>query len=326
MQPQDGPARQLRARALVNAAGPWAESFLRHQARSARGEMLASRSLRLIKGSHIVVPRRFEHDHAYVFQNADKRIIFAIPYEQRYTLIGTTDVELHGEPRNARIDAEETRYLCEQASRYFKRAVYPSEVAWSYSGVRPLLDDASGDPSAVTRDYLLEPNTDAAPLLSIWGGKITTFRKLAEEAADQVGRMLGDARTAWTRHAVLPGGDLSEWIGSAQRPDTDFERFVAELRQRSPWMAEPNAAAHGPRLRLAHRAGARALRARHGRRGRARPARSRTRLPAPRRMGDERGRRAVAAQQAGPALQRRRCARTSRSGWAAGTSGSRKAA
>jgi glycerol-3-phosphate dehydrogenase len=237
--PASGPARQVRARALVNAAGPWADSFLRREARAARGETLASRSLRLVKGSHIVIARRFEHDHAYVFQNADKRIIFAIPYEGRFTLIGTTDVELQGEPRQARIDADETRYLCEQASRYFTRPVYSSEVVWSYSGVRPLLDDASGDASAVTRDYLLEANTEAAPLLTIWGGKITTFRKLAEDAAGEVGRMLGgDARRAWTLNALLPGGDFSEWIGPAQRPDTDFTRFAAELRKRYAWLAD----------------------------------------------------------------------------------------
>lgn len=241
LQSADGTTRTVRARALVNAAGPWAESFLRQQARPASGEMLATRSLRLIKGSHIVVPRRFEHDHAYMFQNADKRIIFAIPYEERFTLIGTTDVELHGEPRNARIDAEETRYLCEQASRYFKRPVYPSEVVWSYSGVRPLLDDASGDPSAVTRDYLLETNTEAAPLLSIWGGKITTFRKLAEEAADAVGQMLGESRTHWTEGATLPGGDLADWIGGTVRPDLDFEKFVAEVSRRYPWLAQSHA-------------------------------------------------------------------------------------
>jgi glycerol-3-phosphate dehydrogenase len=238
LQQEDGATRQLTARALVNAAGPWAESFLRQGARASHGEALASRSLRLIKGSHIVIPRRFDHDHAYVFQNPDKRIIFAIPYETDFTLIGTTDVELHGEPRAARIDAQETQYLCHQASRYFNRPVNPSEVVWSYSGVRPLLDDASGDPSAVTRDYLLEPNTEAAPLLSIWGGKITTFRKLAEEAADQVGRMLGEPRPRWTDRATLPGGDFSAWIGAAQRPDTDFERFVVAARQRYPWMAE----------------------------------------------------------------------------------------
>ncbi len=251
LQREGAPPRQIRARALVNAAGPWAESFLRHEVRAAHGEPLASRSLRLIKGSHIVVPRRFEHDHAYVFQSPDKRIVFAIPYEGEFTLIGTTDVELHGEPREARIDAQETDYLCEQASRYFKQPVRPCEVVWSYSGVRPLLDDASGDPSAVTRDYLLEANTEAAPLLSIWGGKITTFRKLAEEAADQVGRMLGNARRPWTEHAVLPGGDFSGWIGPAPRPDTAFDRFLAEVRKRYPWLDE------APLRRMAHAYGSR---------------------------------------------------------------------
>jgi glycerol-3-phosphate dehydrogenase len=251
LQAANGGTRQVRARAVVNAAGPWTESFLRQHARPARGEMLATRSLRLIKGSHIVVPRRFEHDHAYVFQNPDKRIIFAIPYEERFTLIGTTDVELHGDPRNARIDADETRYLCEQASRYFKRPVHTTEVAWSYSGVRPLLDDASGDPSAVTRDYLLEPNTEAAPLLSIWGGKLTTFRKLAEEAAGLVGRMLGDERKAWTEGARLPGGALDSWIASSGRPDTDAGLFMAEAARRYPWLAE------SPLRRMARAYGAR---------------------------------------------------------------------
>jgi glycerol-3-phosphate dehydrogenase len=252
LQCADGTTRQVKARALVNAAGPWTESFLRQQARPARGEMLASRSLRLIKGSHIVVPRRFEHDHAYMFQNPDKRIIFAIPYEGRFTLIGTTDVELHGEPRSAHIDAQETRYLCEQANRYFRQPLSPSEVVWSYSGVRPLLDDASGDPSAVTRDYLLEQNTEAAPLLSIWGGKITTFRKLAEDAATVVGRMLGEARKPWTERAALPGGDFTGWVNASGRPDIDFERFLAEVQGRYPWLdgshARRMARAYGARI------------------------------------------------------------------------------
>jgi glycerol-3-phosphate dehydrogenase len=189
-----------------------------------------------------------------MFQNADKRIIFAIPYEGRFTLIGTTDVELQGEPRAAHIDAQETRYLCEQANRYFKQPLSPAEVVWSYSGVRPLLDDASGDPSAVTRDYLLEQNSEAAPLLSIWGGKITTFRKLAEDAATVVGRMLGDARRPWTERAALPGGDFTGWVAASGRPDTDFERFVAELARRYPWLAE------SPRRRMARAYGSRIAR------------------------------------------------------------------
>jgi glycerol-3-phosphate dehydrogenase len=222
----DGSTRTVRSRALVNAAGPWAEAFLRGVARPASGEVLATRSLRLVKGSHIVVPRCFDHDHAYIFQNPDKRIIFAIPFEHDFTLIGTTDVELPGDPAAAAISADETNYLCQQASRYFRRALRPADVVWSYAGVRPLLDDASGDPSAVTRDYLLEGNTTAAPLLSVWGGKITTFRKLAEEAADEVGRLLGEQRTAWTATATLPGGDIG-----------DFERFVQALQRRHAWLA-----------------------------------------------------------------------------------------
>ena len=232
----DGSAMQLQARALVNAAGPWAEAFLRGVAQPAAGEVLARRSLRLVKGSHIVVPRCFEHEHAYIFQNPDKRIIFAIPYQHVFTLIGTTDVEHIGDPRNAHIDAEETAYLCAQASRYFQRTLRPGDVLWSYTGVRPLLDDAAGDASAVTRDYLLEPNDEAAPLLSVWGGKITTFRKLAEDAADEVGRMLGQRRAAWTRQAFLPGGDFSAWIGPPRRPDEDFDRFVQALRARHAWL------------------------------------------------------------------------------------------
>ena len=246
-----GGERRVRARALVNAAGPWAEAFLRGIARPAHAETLATKNLRLVKGSHIVIKRCFEHDHAYIFQNPDKRIIFAIPYEQDYTLIGTTDVELpqhaimgsSGQGAKAQIDVGEIAYLCEQASRYFAKPVTRADVVWTYAGVRPLLDDASGDPSAVTRDYLLETQAEGgAPLLSVWGGKITTFRKLAEDAADLVGDMLGDKRQPWTEHAHLPGGDLSAWIGAPQRPDTDFERLVTAIQQRHPWL--PPALAH----------------------------------------------------------------------------------
>lgn len=239
----NGPEYTITARSLVNAAGPWAESFLRCEARASNGEALVRKSLRLVKGSHIVVPRCFEHDHAYLFQNSDRRIIFAIPYEERFTLIGTTDVELHGEPGDGGVGEDEIAYLCEQASRYFTRPVTPADVVWSYAGVRPLLDDDSGDPSAVTRDYVLESNTEEAPLLSVWGGKITTFRKLAEEAADELGRMLGtsSARSHWTKAASLPGGDLSAWIGPPRRPDTDFERFIIAVKLRYPWL-EPQLA------------------------------------------------------------------------------------
>ena len=217
--------------------GPGSSCARRRRCRS-------SKSLRLVKGSHIVVRKLFEHDHAYIFQNPDKRIIFAIPYEGEFTLIGTTDVEIQGDPAAARIDAAEAAYLCEQASRYFTRTVTPADIVWSYSGVRPLLDDESSDASAVTRDYLLDLDTSAAALLSVWGGKITTFRKLAEEAADLVCGAAGPLKPqpgqtwqgAWTEGAMLPGGDLSAWIGPAEHPVRDFDRFVAELRRRHPYL------------------------------------------------------------------------------------------
>ena len=248
LQPAGGEPLQVQARALVNAAGPWTGEFLRD-----RAGVKSARSLRLVKGSHIVVKKMFDHDHAYIFQNPDKRIIFAIPYEGDFTLIGTTDVEISGAPDSARIDDDEIGYLCDQASRYFAKPVRPADVVWSYSGVRPLLDDDSGDASAVTRDYLLEFDEDRSScLLSVWGGKLTTFRKLAEEAADQLVQRLGVQAPAWTESALFPGGDLSDWIGKPQRPDQDMLRFIAALADRHPQLPQALRArwakAYGSRL------------------------------------------------------------------------------
>ncbi|HET6789692.1 MAG TPA: glycerol-3-phosphate dehydrogenase, partial [Aquabacterium sp.] len=234
-----GGLRAVRARMLVNATGPWAGRFLATTAQGLGGEKLTQHSLRLVKGSHIVVPRLFDHDHAYLFQNEDGRIMFAIPYEGHFTLIGTTDVEVQGDPGAQAISQEEVIYLCQQASRYFSRELRPEDVRSSFAGVRPLLEDAASTASEVTRDYVLECDAQAAPLMTVWGGKMTTFRKLAEEAADQIGHMLGDHRPAWTQHASLPGGDLSPWIGPARRPDLDLQTFVAMLQQRFPWMPLP---------------------------------------------------------------------------------------
>jgi glycerol-3-phosphate dehydrogenase len=228
-----GAPAMCRARALVNAAGPWAAQFLRGPAGQA-----GTRALRLVKGSHIVVPKIFSHDHAYIFQNADGRIIFAIPYEGDFTLIGTTDVEWKGEAAAVHIDDSEVAYLCAQVSRYLARPVSPGDVVWSYSGVRPLIDDESGNPAAATRDYRLELTREAgAPLLSVWGGKITTFRKLAEEAGDDLCRALGHGGHAWTALAPLPGGDLSAWIRPSGRPDTDIAQFRQALARRVPQLA-----------------------------------------------------------------------------------------
>ncbi|HEU4624640.1 MAG TPA: glycerol-3-phosphate dehydrogenase [Steroidobacteraceae bacterium] len=212
----------IAARAVVNATGPWVSRFLNEVA-SARSE----RSVRLVKGSHIVVPKLFAHRFAYIFQNIDRRIVFAIPYEEDFTLIGTTDVDHHGDPRDVRIDDAEVRYLCDTVNRYFSRQVQPPDVVWSYSGVRPLLDDKAGDPSSVTRDYKLEMEREDAPLLSVFGGKITTYRRLAETAVDQIMRALGHRSRAWTRDAVLPGGDL---------PARSLARFLRSVERRYPWL------------------------------------------------------------------------------------------
>jgi glycerol-3-phosphate dehydrogenase len=151
----DGSRRTVTAKALVNAAGPWAVQFLSDVAGVGHDH-----ALRLIKGSHIVVPRMFEHRYAYIFQQPDRRIVFAIPYEHDYTLIGTTDLEYKADPATPQIDADETRYLCDAVNRYFERAITPDDVVWSYSGVRPLLDDNEDNASEITRDYQLEFDTD----------------------------------------------------------------------------------------------------------------------------------------------------------------------
>jgi glycerol-3-phosphate dehydrogenase len=235
-----GESEVVRARAVVNATGPWVTRFIENQS-----PVKASHRIRLVKGSHIVVPKLFSHRFAYIFQNRDRRIVFAIPYEREFTLIGTTDVDYHGEPQNVRIDSQEIAYLCDIANRYFVRQIDAADVAWTYSGVRPLLDDEATDPASVTRDYVLELDTHPAPLLSVFGGKITTYRKLAETAVDRLVRQMGIAtRTSgWTRTAVLPGGDL---------PGRSFAVFLRTLERRYPWLPAPlrvrYAQAYGTRI------------------------------------------------------------------------------
>jgi len=203
----EGGHLHVTARCLVNAAGPWAARFLLG-ATNAPGVQ----ALRLIKGSHIVVPRLFEHPHAYIFQHPDGRIVFALPYEDAFTLVGTTDVDYRGELDKVAISAEETDYLCRLVNRYFRRQLTPADVLWSYAGVRPLVEDAAASAAKATRDFRLEPDLAGAPLLSVFGGKITTSRKLAEQAVDWVVQALGRAGDGdcapWTERACLPGGDL----------------------------------------------------------------------------------------------------------------------
>jgi len=212
----------VRARAVVNAAGPWAAQFLRDRTpvRSANG-------VRLVKGSHIVVPKMFAHSYAYIFQGPDGRIVFAIPYEQDFTLVGTTDVDYPGEAAAAAITEEETAYLCAAVSRYFRKPVSPDGVVWSFAGLRPLLSDRSVDAPSVTRDYALELDDDGPPVLSVFGGKITTYRRLAEETVDRLAKALGQQTRAWTAGVPLPGGDL---------PEGDFEAFAAACTRRWPWL------------------------------------------------------------------------------------------
>ncbi|MFT3978465.1 MAG: glycerol-3-phosphate dehydrogenase [Sphingomonas bacterium] len=208
--------RQVRARVLVNAAGPWVTDVI---ARAAGAR--SNRGVRLVKGSHIVVPRLYAGDHAFMLQNADRRIVFTLPYERHFTLIGTTDEPWEGAPGRAGISAEETRYLLDTVNAYFARRLGEGDIVWSYAGIRPLYDDKAGNASAVTRDYVLDLDDAGAPVLSVFGGKITTYRKLAEHAMAQLARWLPGE--AWTAGAALPGGDMA-----------DFPTFLSDVERERP--------------------------------------------------------------------------------------------
>jgi glycerol-3-phosphate dehydrogenase len=229
----EGPdgALRVQARCLVNAAGPWAASFLRE----AGG---APHALRLVKGSHIVVPRLFDHGQAYLLQQPDGRVVFALPYEDAFTLVGTTDVEHAGDLDRVAISPAETTYLCDAVNRCFVRQTRPVDVVWSFAGVRPLIEEggrAGASASSASRDYRLELDTSGAPLLSVFGGKVTTFRKLAEQAVDAIAPGLGRALPGWTAEACLPGGDL---YGRAPTPRAvlEFEAWLRTHRQRYAWL------------------------------------------------------------------------------------------
>ncbi|MFO6445888.1 glycerol-3-phosphate dehydrogenase [Erythrobacter sp. NE805] len=226
----DAGSQTFRARAVVNAAGPRVLDLL------GRAGEPTTQKMRLVRGSHIVVRKLFEHDYAYFFQLPDGRIFFAIPYESDFTLIGTTDVDHHEGLDAVRASPEEIAYLCEGASEYFRTPVTPADVVWTYSGVRPLVDDGSGKPEAATRGYRFELDGGAdgtAPLLSVFGGKITTYRHLAAEAVDKLKPFLpaltgGD----WTGTAPLPGGDFARDGAGAQ---------IRALAARYPFLTEGEA-------------------------------------------------------------------------------------
>lgn len=235
----NGGEQQVEARAIANATGPWVGEFLTDVMRRPAGF-----GVKLVKGSHIVVPRLYEGDHFCLLQNEDGRVVFACAYEGHYTLIGTTEIELQGAPGVCDASAEEIAYLCQAASRYFARAITPADVVWSYCGVRPLFDDGSPNPSAITREYVLRVNAEdgAPPVLSIVGGKITVFRRLAEKALAALAPWFPSLPGPWTRQAVLPGGELR---GST------FEEFADGRLQRDfPWLPA------GLRRALARRHGA----------------------------------------------------------------------
>ena len=197
--------RTIRARALVNAAGPWvAELFERLTGAQ------ATRRIQLVKGSHIVLPRLYPGACAFILQNPDKRVVFAIPFEGEFTLVGTTEVGCDAPADRPEISEEEVGYLLETVGRYFTRLVSRDDIAWTYSGLRALVDDGSADTSRVTRDYILELDEDGPPLLSVLGGKLTTYRHVAEQAVDRLAPFFPQAGEAWTEASTLPGGDIAD--------------------------------------------------------------------------------------------------------------------
>jgi glycerol-3-phosphate dehydrogenase len=222
-QPQGGAAMTLRTRALVNATGAWVNDVL------AGMEITPRQHLRLVKGSHLILRRQFEGEHAYLLQSPDRRVVFAIPFEQQYTLLGTTDQPFTGDPSRVSIDTAERDYLLDCVNRFFKRSVTTADIVSTYSGVRPLFDDGSGGAAQqVSRDYHLQLQHSAgdAPVLTVYGGKITTYRRLAEAALELLLPQLDRADASpWTASEALPGGDI---------PDADLQRFTDHALRRWP--------------------------------------------------------------------------------------------
>ncbi|MBO6519565.1 MAG: glycerol-3-phosphate dehydrogenase [Rhodospirillales bacterium] len=203
----NGSAETVSARAVVNAAGPWVAEVL-----SKRVKLNQPAKVRLVRGSHIVVKKHFDHGRSYIFQNADGRIVFAIPYEDDFTLIGTTDIDVQGDPEASTISDDEIEYLCDAVSAYFETPVRRDDIVWTYAGIRPLFDDDPNDAGKsaqkATRDYVLDFHGGDCPMLNVFGGKITTYRRLAEEAVNKFAPRFPAMGSAWTRGATLPGGDM----------------------------------------------------------------------------------------------------------------------
>ena len=239
----NAPRSTVRARVLVNAGGPWVEQVL-----AAGSGVNARAKVRLVQGSHIVTRKLYDHDRAYMFQNSDGRIVFVIPYQDDFTLIGTTDQDYHGDPALVKATTSEIEYLCASVSEYLAKPVNPADVVWTYAGVRPLYDDGASEAKAATREYVFELDLPGgAPLLSIYGGKITTHRRLAEEALEKLEPYLKGtkAREGWTGTAPLPGGDLDV---------SAIPALTAELMREYPFLSSAHA------NRLAHAYGTHAVR------------------------------------------------------------------
>lgn len=223
----EGTRREVRAKAIVNAAGPWADQVFASLNENAGKQRTNRARLRLIKGSHIVVPKIHNGDDAFILQNADGRVVFVLPYERDFSLIGTTDEEFFNAPETASASADEVEYLLDAVGEFCTTRPDAKEVVWRYAGVRALFDDAHSNASEVTRDYRLALDTfgDGAPVLSVLGGKITTYRALAEDAVNKIAAYFPGAGPAWTRNEQLPGGEL----GAAS-----FEEFVQSQVRRRP--------------------------------------------------------------------------------------------
>jgi glycerol-3-phosphate dehydrogenase len=227
----EGGRQTVRAKLLVNAAGPWVDEVINGvMGRNGR------RNVRLVQGSHIVVRKLYEHDRCYFFQNSDGRIFFAIPYEEDFTLIGTTDRDFDGDPRDVRITEEETDYLLRGASEYFAKPVTRDEIVWSYSGVRPLFDDGASAAQEATRDYVLKVDGDSASgaVVNVFGGKLTTSRRLAESVLEKIEEVLGKKGPAWTKTGTLPGGDfgVKSFDAEVRRLGLDYPGFEAPFLRR----------------------------------------------------------------------------------------------
>jgi glycerol-3-phosphate dehydrogenase len=220
----DDSVHHVTAKVIVNASGPWVSRLF-----SESLAMKAPKTIRMVKGSHIVVPRLNRETEAYILQNEDERIVFVIPYEDQFSLVGTTDVDYEGDPKKAKISPEETEYLLDIVNSHFKRQLSASDVVWSYSGVRPLMDDEQGDAKKASRDYSFEVDRadGKAPVISVFGGKITTYRKLAEAATDKLCQFFPHAGKRWTKTGILPGGEFE-----------NHDTLEASLEKDYPWLPE----------------------------------------------------------------------------------------